>query len=47
MTHPTVYPEPRYRGDTGEVSATLRRGDHQPEPRWQRALGGGSQSGRE
>ncbi|HEY0806496.1 MAG TPA: cupin domain-containing protein [Pseudonocardiaceae bacterium] len=25
------YPEPKYRSDTGEVSATLRRADHTPE----------------
>ena len=25
------YPEPRYAGETGEVSATLRRSDHEPE----------------
>jgi mannose-6-phosphate isomerase-like protein (cupin superfamily) len=25
------YPEPRYLGDTGEASATLRRTDHEPE----------------
>ncbi len=40
MTHPTVYPEPRYRGDTGEVSATLRRADHEPE--LSHASGGGA-----
>jgi mannose-6-phosphate isomerase-like protein (cupin superfamily) len=27
------YPPPRYTGDTGEVSATLRRRDHPPELR--------------
>jgi mannose-6-phosphate isomerase-like protein (cupin superfamily) len=40
VSHPTVYPEPRYRGDTGEVSATLRRADHEPELR--HASGGGA-----
>jgi hypothetical protein len=25
------YPEPRYRGDSGELSAWLRRADHPPE----------------
>lgn len=25
------YPPPRYHGQTGEVTATLRRGDHRPE----------------
>ena len=25
------YPEPRYRGDSGEISATYRPGDHAPE----------------
>src|SRR5688500_10894382 len=40
MTHPTVYPEPRYRGGTGEVSATLRRANHKPE--LSHASGGGA-----
>jgi mannose-6-phosphate isomerase-like protein (cupin superfamily) len=40
VTHPTVYPEPRYRGGTGEVSATLRRADHKPE--LSHASGGGA-----
>jgi mannose-6-phosphate isomerase-like protein (cupin superfamily) len=40
MSHPTAYPDPRYRGDSGEVSATLRRADHEPELR--HASGGGA-----
>ncbi len=40
MTHPTVYPAPRYRGDTGEVSATLLRADHEPD--LSHASGGGA-----
>jgi mannose-6-phosphate isomerase-like protein (cupin superfamily) len=27
------YPDPRYLGDTGEISATFRRSDHEPELR--------------
>jgi hypothetical protein len=37
MSHPTVYPEPRYRGEAG---ATLRRADKQPE--LSHASGGGA-----
>jgi mannose-6-phosphate isomerase-like protein (cupin superfamily) len=28
------YPEPRYHGEAGEPSATLRRADHEPEVRY-------------
>ena len=37
MTHPTVYPQPRYRGDTGEVSAPCGAGPRaRPHPRVRR-----------
>ena len=40
MSHPLTYPPPRYLGDTGEVSATLRRAEHEPE--LTHASGGGA-----
>jgi len=40
MSDPRVYPDPRYLRDTGEVSATLRRGDQAAE--LSHASGGGA-----
>ena len=31
MTYPDPYPDPRYHGDGGEVSATYRPNDHAAE----------------